>query len=126
MHRIETLAEFSVARACGFAALAIVCFMLGCSPNPALALKVGGVLTLISASVLAFRGQTAPQRPYARTELWTILPRHERPQVEVAQQVIGSVLKQVYLRFARQAALLAVLLLGSALVAGLAGLDRFL
>lgn len=125
MDRIEHMAELSIARACGFAALAIVCLMLGCSPNPALALKVGGVLTLVSASVLAFRGQTAPQRPYTRTELWTILPRHERPSVDVAQQIIGGVLKRVYLRFARQASILAVLLLASALIAGMAGLDRF-
>jgi hypothetical protein len=126
MQRIENLAELSIARACGFAALSIVCIMLGCSPNPALALKVGGMMTLASASVLAFRGHTALQRPYMRTELWTILPRHERPRVDVAQQIIGGVLKRVYLRFARQAAMLAVLLLAAALIAGMAGLDRFM
>lgn len=122
LDRIEKFAELSVGRACGFACIAISCFMLGFSPNPPLALKTGGLLTLLTAAVLAIKARNAPARPYKHTELWVMLPRDIRPPDNIAQQLIGGILADVYLRFARHAAVLACLLLASALLTALLGL----
>ena len=52
MHRLQQLAWLSVARGCGFAALAIFTFMIGLSGDMPAAFKAGGILTLIVSLVL--------------------------------------------------------------------------
>ena len=69
MHRPEEAAWVSVARGCGFAALAIVTFMFGMAGNIPGAFKAGGILTLITSLILLFRGWQAPSKPYKRTEV---------------------------------------------------------
>lgn len=109
--KIEDLAEVSVARGCGFAALAIVTLMVGLSDQMHLACKAGGTLTLGACLILTIRGLTAPNAPYKRTELWVMLDTADRPQPAVAQQIIGNALRDVYLRFALHAAILSSALL---------------
>ena len=107
-NRIEAAAERSVARACGFAALGVFCFMVGLSSEAlVMALQAGGLLTLMACLVLVFKAWGAQSQPYNRTEVWGMLAPHERPDATVAQRVIGTVLREVYLRFAMHAALLA-------------------
>ena len=50
-----------------------------------------------------------------------ILPKELRPTPEIAQQLIGNVLQEVYYRFAQQAALLSTLMLFTALVLSVLG-----
>ncbi len=108
MNPIETAANISVGRACGFASLAVICVVMGLSFDPILATRVGGVLCLIITLVLLMRANTARQRPYKRTELWLILPKRDKPPEAFAQRVIGEALREVYLRFARTAVIVSM------------------
>jgi hypothetical protein len=121
MQRLQELAWVSVARGCGFTALAIVTFMIGLAGNVPVSLKAGGILCLITSIVLLTRAYQAPNRPYKRTELWLMLEPENRPQAAMAQTLIGEALKQVYLTFAFHAALIAGGMLTVALLLGLIG-----
>jgi hypothetical protein len=116
MEAIERVAYLSVGRACGFAGLAIVCFMIGLSFDPHLAARAGGVFSLVMTGVLLLMAATAPTRPYKRTETWLMLSETERPAAHIAQEAIGSILREVYLWYARSAALVAVVLMIAAVI----------
>jgi hypothetical protein len=104
LQKIELLAEISVARGCGFAALAILTFMLGLSWDMELASRVGGMLVLLVCIGLLIKARLAHERPVHRTELWMMLERGDRPNRAIAQRVIGPVLQTCYLRFALHSA----------------------
>ena len=125
MDAIENAAYVSVGRACGFAGLAIFCLLAGLSFDPVLATQTGGKACLVVTGVLAFYAWRAPHRPYRRTELWLILDKAKRPPREIAQKVIGTVLKNTYVWFAQQAAAIAAILLLAAVAMQLAGVARF-
>ncbi len=114
IERIETVAEQSVARACGFACLGGATFVVGLSGDMALAMKAAGLLALLICCVLLLKAGFAPQKHYKTTEVWLMLPRDQRPNEQVAQQLIGTVLREVYLRFALHAAFIALLMLALA------------
>lgn len=122
MKDIQNAAFVSVGRACGFAGLAVFCLMIGLAFDPALAARVGGALSLVLAIYLYICAWRARQRHYKRTETWLILPDDERPPASVAQRVIGGVLRETYLWFAKAAALVAILLLAASLVLQLTGI----
>jgi len=113
---IENMAHLSVARGCGFAGLAIFTLMIGLSWDLPLAFKAGGLATLLACAVLLIKAHNAPKRPYKHTELWIILPPDRRPRAEIAQQVIGSVLRDVCMHFASHAALLSAAMLALSLI----------
>lgn len=121
LQSIEKVAEFSVARACGFAALAIFTLMIGFAWHPAVSFQTGGVLTLLTCAILLLKGHNARKRPYKATEVWIILPKEQRPVPEIAQQLIGNVLRDVYYRFAQHAAVLSALMLAVALLLSFLG-----
>jgi len=98
--RLNDMAYLSVSRACGFACLAIFCFMIGMAGYPLVALKSGAVFMMLSAGVLAVKAQRSPIKPYKHTELWVLLAPEERPDPRFAQQLIGLTLRDVFLRFA--------------------------
>ena len=102
---IEERANLSVARGCGFAGLAIVTFMIGLSSEIVMAFQAGGFLSLMACMVLLLKAFGAKNRPYKTTELWVMLNATERPEPAIAQRIIGTVLRDVYLRFALHAAL---------------------
>jgi hypothetical protein len=116
LQRIEHVAHVSVARACGFASLAILTFMVGLSADMLSSLKVGGILSLILCFTLLVKARLASRRSYKQTELWLMLPAHDRPHSAIAQQVIGTVLRETFLYFALHASFAAALLFGTALV----------
>jgi len=99
--RIYDMATLAVARACGFAGLAIFCFMIGTAGYPVIALKSGAVGMMLCAAVLLIKAQLSERKPYKRTELWLLLEPNERPDTRFAQQLIGSAMREVYLRFTR-------------------------
>jgi len=111
MDAIEKAAFVSVGRACGFAALAIFCTMVGFSYEPITAARVGGTLTAIMTSILAWRALYAPSRNYRRTETWLMLEVDQRPTGEAAcQRAIGLALKAAYSWYAKNTAIVAVLI----------------
>jgi hypothetical protein len=98
--RVSELALLSVSRGCGFAGLAIICFMIGLAGYPRVALESGAVLMMATAAVLLVKAERSEQHSYKRTELWILLAPEERPRAEFAQQIIGRTLRAVYRRFA--------------------------
>lgn len=118
---IEKAAELSVARACGFAALAIFTLMIGFAWHPALAFQTGGMLTLLVCAVLLLKGLRARTKPYMTTEVWVIIPKDQRPVPEHAQQLIGNTLRDVYLRFALHTSALSAVMLAVALLLSVLG-----
>jgi hypothetical protein len=110
MSAVEQAAFVSVGRASGFAALAIVCFMIGFSFDPLLAARIGAALSLLTALILAQRAAFALRRPYARTETWLILEKEARPPKSLAQKVIGRALREAYAWYGRAAALATIIL----------------
>jgi hypothetical protein len=115
------MAEISVARGCGFASIAIFMSMIAYYGDIAHATKVGGVLTLVTGLVLVVRALRAPLHPYKRTEVWLMLRPAERPRPETAQQLIGGVLRETYLKFAHHTCQLAATMLGVSMVLQLIG-----
>ena len=97
---IEKIAEFSVARACGFGMLAILVTVVGLSGEPAMALKTGAVLSLLTSMILLLKAALAEGKPYRATEVWLLLKPHERPHEAVAQRIIALALREAFLRFA--------------------------
>jgi hypothetical protein len=116
MEAVERAAYLSVGRACGFGALAIVCFVVGLSFDPNLAARTGGMLCMLMTAILLQRAAAAPMRPYRRTETWLILETTERPSAHIAQQVIGSALREAYFWYARSTAIVTASLLVVALL----------
>lgn len=102
MEALENAAFVSVGRACGFAGLAIFCLVFGFSYEPVFAAKAGAVLCAGLALILFLYANRAPARPYKRTELWLILEKEKRPPADIAQRVVGQVLRDTYIWFARQ------------------------
>jgi hypothetical protein len=107
MHRLQQLAWVSIARACGFTALAIATLMFGLSGDLLMSFRAGGILTLITSLILLIRGLQAPNRPYKRTEVWLMLNPEDRPQAALAQTLIGETLRRTYLTFAFHSAIIA-------------------
>jgi len=98
--RVRELALLSISRGCGFAGLAIICFMVGLAGYPRIALESGAILMMAVAAVLIVKADLSVSRPYKHTELWILLPPAERPRAEFAQQIIGRTLHDIYRRFA--------------------------
>ncbi len=73
MDILQTLADISIRRACGFAALGIGTVMLSLSFDLELALRSGATLTTIAGAVAWLLAVIAPQRDIRRTELWSML-----------------------------------------------------
>jgi predicted membrane metal-binding protein len=116
MDAIEHAANISVARACGFCALAIFCLMVGFSYEPHMAAQVGGMMSFAVTLVLLLKAAKAPRQPFRTTETWLILSPEDRPPPSIAQTVIGAVLRRVYLQYARYSAFAAVTLLAAAVL----------
>jgi hypothetical protein len=105
--KIENAALVSVLRGVGFAGLGIAVTVAGLAFDPVLALRSGATLTLVVAAVLALKAIRAPQTPYKRTEVWTLLdPRPALPPAR-AQALIADARRRVLERYARHAAIAA-------------------
>ncbi len=110
MEELRSLAVGSVARACGFATLGISCTMVGFAHDVVRAMQAGGIMVTVMTLILMWKARTAPMRPYKRTEVWIMLDPQKRPREEHAQWAFGTVLADVYLRFAHITAGFAVAL----------------
>lgn len=100
MQKLEELAFISIGRGCGFAALAIATFMAAFVTNTPYMFKIGGVLCLLTASILILKAIKAPSHPYKRTEVWIMLEPEDRPPQALAQGLVGNTLRRMYYRFA--------------------------
>jgi hypothetical protein len=119
--RIQSAAQFSVMRACGFAAVAIVMFMVALAHSPAKCLKIGGLLVLLTTAVLILKAVGVSVQPYKSTEVWRLLRQEDRPSTDTAQRIISAALRTIYLEVARHTAAIAAVLLGLAVLLQLFG-----
>ncbi|HYE00697.1 MAG TPA: hypothetical protein VEH84_15045 [Alphaproteobacteria bacterium] len=99
MEQIERLAELSVRRGLGFAALAIGTTMIGFSADPPMMFKMGAVLVSLTSVILFWRSLRAPERPFRRTEVWLMLESPPAVSDERAQQLIGAALQRSFRRW---------------------------
>jgi|SRR4051812_17349406 hypothetical protein len=124
---MRRIAYETVLRACGFAALAIFCIMIGLSFHPRAAFQAGGTLTLLMTLILMFKAREARTKNYRRTEMWLYLPKEHRPPETYAQVASATVLRETYLVFARWTAAIAVgmwvIALGMSLIATIFGVN---
>ncbi|MFN4275062.1 MAG: hypothetical protein ACK4FJ_02090 [Ferrovibrio sp.] len=119
--RVRTLAIHSVGRGCFFAALAIWCVMIGLIAEPLQALKAGAILTMLAACVLLLKAGHVTRASYKKTEVWILLGRQIELTPEVAQRIITGTLRELYLRCALYATLVAVVFWLLALLLWLGG-----
>lgn len=108
---IETNAWISVARGCGFAALAASCGMVSLAFDPPAAFKFGGYSALLTCAILLLKAWRAGKVRYSQTEMWIMLHQHERPPKAYAQAVITNARRDMLYRFARLNAWIAAALL---------------
>jgi hypothetical protein len=106
--RVRALAIHSVGRGCFFAALAIWCVMIGLIAEPLQAIKAGAILTMIVVCALLIKAGRVTHLSYKKTEVWILLDRQIDLAPEVAQRVITVLLREIYLRYALYAALIAI------------------
>jgi hypothetical protein len=97
---VRRCAETSVQRGLGFALLAVGCLMLSCAFDLRLAFEVGAGCLLLLSTILFFRALEAPTRDYRKTETWLLLKRPAGLSPERLQKAIGSVLQELYRRYA--------------------------
>ncbi len=111
------LADASIRRACGFAAIAIFTTMIGFSGDPYLAVRFGAFMVTAAAVILLWRGQAAPKRRFRDTEVWLMI-RHTAPPMpkDRLQRLIGTALAESYFHHAKIAAYIAVTMWGVALL----------
>jgi len=121
MEVMRRIAYETCLRACGFASLAIFCFMVGLSFAPRVAFQAGGSLTLLMTGVLLLKALEARWKPYRRTEMWLYLPKEDRPPAASAQQLTSAVLRETYLTVAMWTSIVAIAMWALALVAAALG-----
>jgi len=114
--RVRTLAGVSVGRGCFFAALAIWAVMTGLIAEPLQSIKSGAILAMLVACVLLLKAGRVVHVSYKRTEVWLLLDRQIDLRPEQAQRMITTTLREVYLRYALYAVLLALVFWGFALL----------
>lgn len=124
MDRIVAVADQTIRRACGFAALATGAVMLSLSFDLVLAMRVGGVLATAIAVALYVQARRAPSADVRRTELYSVVGRTLTLPRDRTQRLLGDVLAERYLWHADRAALTAVLLWAVALMLWLLRLLR--
>lgn len=125
MHEIRRVALQCVGRAMMFGSLAIGCVMVGFSFNPVSAFRSGAFLTLMMAAVLMWKALTAGTKNPRRTEVWLYLDEKSRPIDAAAQDVFRTVMREVYVFYARIALGVAVGLFAISLVFMLFGLKGY-
>ena len=101
MDEIRRMAAISVARGCGFGALAVFTLAVALSYDLFLAARAAALLSTMGAAILLYRGQQALGRDPRATEVWAMIDKEDRPPRLSAQRVIGGVMRETYLYFAR-------------------------
>ena len=109
IERVRQCAELSVKRGLGFALLAVGCMVVGFSWAPILAFEVGAGGTLLLCVILFFRALDAPARDYRRTETWILLDKRVDLPPDRLQATIGTILQELYRRYAEWLLVAAVL-----------------
>ena len=125
MDEIRRVAVACVGRAVMFGALAIGCVMIGFSFAPVSAFRSGALLTLVMALVLMWKAMAAGSKNPKHTEVWLYLDEKSRPIESHARVVFGTVMREVYGRYAQATLGVAVCFFMLSLVLMLFGLEAY-
>ncbi|MDP3896981.1 MAG: hypothetical protein Q8Q62_09925 [Mesorhizobium sp.] len=125
MDEIRRIAVECVGRAVMFGSLAIGCVMVGFSFAPVSAFRSGAILTLLMAVVLMWKAKAAASKNPKHTEVWLYLDEKSRPADGHAQFVLGTVMREVYGRFAQITLGVAIGFFALSLVLMLFGLEPY-
>ncbi|MBY0336290.1 MAG: hypothetical protein K2X11_06730 [Acetobacteraceae bacterium] len=95
---LETYADLSIRRACGFVGLAIITVMVALSFEMSLSLRVGAEMSAFLCIGLALAGWRAPYRNLRHSEIYALLkdaglPRGRLSTAEM-QEEMGQVLRE--------------------------------
>lgn len=101
MDDIKRIAVNCIGRAVMFGSLAIGCVMIGFSFDPVSAFRSGAFLTLTMALVLISKALTASTKNPMHTEVWLYLDEESRPADGPARRKFGTVMRDVYILYAR-------------------------
>lgn len=113
MDRITELARLSVLRASGFAGIAIMMVIMGSLGDPPAAFRYGaGCLLVLSASMGVYGYRYPRRRRIEETEVWIMLGAEERPEKQVARQLIIVAMRDQLLEKSLIWASVALLFLG--------------
>ena len=126
MEEIRRVAVECIGRAVMFASLAIGCVMVGFSFNPVSAFRSGAFLTLALALALMWKAMTAGTKNPKHTEVWLYLDDKSRPVDDPARRDFGTVMSDVYMRYAWLAFGVAVGFFLSSLILMLFGLEGYM
>jgi len=105
-----------LARDASFVALAGITLMVGFSFDPALACTVGATVAILFAVLLICRSYTMTEQRFRRSEAWRALTPEERPAGDHGRHLARATMQELMLRFAKNAAALAIVLYATALV----------
>ena len=122
MEEMRKVAFASVARACGFGMLAIICVMVGMSFDPRAVFQAGGILTLMMTFILILKARYALTQNYKKTEMWLYLEKDFRPPEAYAQWAASTVLRDAYFTFAMYTALISIVMWVMAFLVAASGL----
>lgn len=120
MNRFAKFAFSTTLRDASFVAVAAGTLMIGFSFDPALALHLGGQVSMLFCLGLLHRLTQLEKRGVLRTEAWRVLEPHERPPCD-AQGVTRAHhhMQRTLLRFAKAASGTAGALFAGSLLASL-------
>ena len=122
MEEMRKQAFASVARACSFGMLAIICVMVGMSFDPRAVFQAGGILTLMMTFILILKARYALTQNYKKTEMWLYLEKNFRPPEAYAQWAASTVLRDAYFTFAMYTALISIVMWVMAFLVAVSGL----
>lgn len=122
MDEMRRIAYETVLRACGFASLAIFCVLIAMSFVPRSAFQAGGFLSMLMTLLLLLKAHEARTKDHRRTEMWLYLPKESRPPQAIAQKTISTLMREIYLVFARWSAMISVVMWTIALFFSVIGL----
>ena len=115
MEEMRRIGYETVLRACGFASLAIFCVLIAMSFVPRQAFQAGGFLSMLMTLVLVLKAYEARTKDHRRTEMWLYLPKENRPPQAAAQQMVSTLMREIYLLFARWSAMVSIVMWAIAL-----------
>ena len=113
------MAWISVARGCGFGALAVSMISFSLISWPVMAFKLAALGCTLATAILVLKAERVRNRSHKTTEVWAMLQRRiDVPETHV-QRVVTNALYDTFREFALYAATLATLFWCLTLVAWL-------
>lgn len=91
--------------------LAVVTGMMGFANELPIALKWGGLCTLLMAFVLILKASRVDKVPFKSTEVWIMMDPDQRPPEALAPFLIANARRDAMLRYAYLSAIVAVIML---------------